>query len=270
MTQAALDEQFSLDRIQDVDALMARRAEAARDARSQFKMLPAIAYGPHEDHRLNIFAAQAGDGKAPVQVFIHGGFWRSLDADLFSFLAKGFVPFGATLVVLDYPLMPGVRMRDVVDACQMGMNWISANIGNYDGDADQIFVSGNSAGGQLVVELMDGAGDRIKGGTALSGVFDLEPVSRSFQNDSLQLTPDEISRYSPLRRSLDIGAPLLVAVGGRETETFIDQSVRLAEQVGTEALIVPETDHITIVLDALADPDAALNQQVRRQMGLLQ
>lgn len=269
LTQAALDEQFSLDRISNLDALFARRADAAKAARSAFAMASAIPYGPHPDHRLNIFPATTSSGLAPVQVFIHGGFWRSLDADLFSFLAPGFVPFGATLVVIDYPLMPAVRMTDVFDACQAALSWVEQNIKTYGGDPDRIFISGNSAGGQLVAELLDGADDRIKGGTALSGVFDLEPVSRSFQNDGLYLTLQEIDRFSPLRRDLDIRAPLLVAVGGEETETFRDQSCRFAERCGVEAMIVPDADHITIVLDALSDPAASLNQAVRRQMDLL-
>src|SRR5690606_32697452 len=118
-TQAALDEQFSLDRVKNLDALFARRAQAAEQACARFEMVPAISYGPHPVHRLNIFPAAGEPG--PVQVFIHGGFWRSLDANLFSFLAPGFVPFGATLVVIDYPLMPVARMSDVVHACQMSL-----------------------------------------------------------------------------------------------------------------------------------------------------
>ena len=226
-------------------------------------------YGSHPSLRLNIFPAQNAQGPTPVQVFIHGGFWRSLDANLFSFLAAGFVPFGAMLVVIDYPLMPAVRLTDVVAAARLSIEWTNANIAGFGGDPDQIYISGNSAGGHLVAELLDGAGDSIKGGAALSGLYDLEPVSRSFQNDNLALTPQEIAAFSPARRALDFTAPLIAAVGGDETEIFQQQTMDFARQCGVKPMIVPGQDHITIVLDGLGDPAAELNKAVRRQMGLL-
>ncbi|MET3926031.1 alpha/beta hydrolase [Devosia sp. 2618] len=264
-----LDEQFSLDRITDIEQVFARRAEAARQGREGFDYVSGIPYGPHAGHRLNIFPAQNTDSPGPVQIFIHGGFWRSLDADLFSFLAPGFVPFGGTLVVIDYPLMPTARMADVVGAAKLAVQWVESNIARYGGDPDRIFISGNSAGGHLVAELLDGAGTTIKGGAALSGIFDLEPVSRSFQNDSLSLTTDEVARFSPANRTLAITAPLIVTVGGDETEVFQQQTTDFARQCGVEPMIVAGQDHITIVLDGLADPAADLNKAVRRQMGLL-
>jgi arylformamidase len=268
LDKAVLDEQFSLDRIANLEGVFARRTQTSQAAREKFEMLGAIAYGPHPDHRLNIFPARGAIGPAPVQVYIHGGFWRSLDADLFSFLAPGFVPFGAMLVVIDYPLMPVARMSDVVDACQAALAWVHANAALYGGDPGRIFISGNSAGGHLVAELMDGATDIIKGGASLSGIFDLEPVSRSFQNDALGLTDAEIESFSPANRTIALSAPLIVAVGGDETEIFQNQSADFARQCGAEPMIVQGTDHITIVLDALADPAADLNKAVRRQMGL--
>lgn len=267
--KAWLDEQFSLDRIDNIDLVFARRAEAARHGRESSDVADAVPYGPDPAHRLNIFPARNTDGPSPVQIFIHGGFWRSLDADLFSFLAPGFVPFGATLVVIDYPLMPTARMADVVSAAKLAVQWVQGNIARYGGDPGRIYISGNSAGGHLVAELLDGAGASIKGGAALSGIFDLEPVSRSFQNDSLTLTSKEIATFSPALRELDITAPLIVAVGGDETEIFQQQTTDFARQCGGEPLIAPGLDHITIVLDGLADPAADLNKAVRRQMGLL-
>ncbi len=267
-SRAWLDEQFSLDRISNLEQVFARRADAAQQGREGFEHQRGISYGPHVDHRLNIFPARHGAGPSPVQIFIHGGFWRSLDADLFSFLAPGFVPYGATLVVIDYPLMPVVRMADVVEAAKLAVGWVAENIAQYGGDPERLFVSGNSAGGHLVAELLDGDGGTIKGGVALSGIFDLEPVSRSFQNDSLSLTADEIAGFSPAVRDVSIDAPLIVAVGGDETDIFIEQSRDFARLCGVEPMIVAGQDHITIVLDGLANPAAELNKAVRRQMEL--
>lgn len=282
MQQHNMDRQFSLDSVTDLDTLFARRGAAAKEAMSRFRHVAHIAYAEGPGRSLNIFLPEGVEpGAAPVQVFFHGGFWRSLDADLFSFIAPGFVPFGAMLVVVDYPLMPGVRMGELVEACRDALVWVHANCAEHGGDPERIFISGNSAGGQLVAELMDRAwlrergiaGDIVKGGTAISGIFELEPVTRSFQNDEIRLTAEEVETFSPLARRLDLGAPLIVTLGNDETEEFHRQSQAFAEHarasgVPVEYLAVADTNHISVVLDALAEPSNPLNRAVRRQMGL--
>jgi len=261
-----MDHAFSLDDVADLPGLFARRAAAADAALGAFACQRGVRYGDGEGETLNIFPAGAG---APVMVFIHGGFWKSLDADLFSFLAPGFVPAGAALVVIDYPLMPRVRLGEIVAACERAVAWTIRHAAEFGGDPDRVHVSGNSAGGHLVAELLDRpACAAVRGGTAISGVFDLEPVTRSFQNADLLLTADEISHLSPLRRETAIDRPLIVAVGEEETAEFHRQSHAFAAQCGTKAMVVPETDHITILLDALAVPGNPLNAAVLAQMGL--
>jgi len=281
MSGREMDREFSLDDVSDLDAIFARRAAAAKEALSAFDVERGIAYGEAPGHRLNIFPARDKGRAAPVQIFIHGGFWRSLDADLFSFLAPGFVPFGSMLVVIDYPLMPAARMAEVVEACRMAVRWTYDNCTRYGGDPDRIFISGNSAGGHLVAELMDRAWlgdaglpqDVIKGGAAISGIFDLEPITRSFQNDEIALTEAEVRNFSPLCRQLDLAAPMIVAVGGDETQEFLRQSTAFAQHAERCGAIVlhmpvPHMNHITVVLDALAAPDQPLNRVVRAQMAL--
>lgn len=262
----AMDAAFSLDTVRDLDAVFARRAAAAQTALAAYPVHRGLAYGPGRAETLNIFPAGPG---APVMVFIHGGFWRSLDADLFSFLAPGFVPAGAALAVIDYPLIPDVRLAEIVEACRRAVGWVRDNAGSFGADPDRLFVSGNSAGGHLVAELMDRPGrEAIRGGTAISGVFDLEPVTRSFQNDSLHLTADEVASFSPLRRTVRIDAPLIVAVGGDETDEFLRQSADFAARCGVASMAVPGTNHITVLTEALAVPGHPLNTAVLRQMGL--
>jgi arylformamidase len=270
MAAREMDREFALDDVADLPALFARRKAAAEAALAAWPVRRGAAYGPGPAHRLNLFPAdRTGGAPAPVMMFIHGGFWKSLDADLFSFLAPGFVPAGAALAVIDYPLMPAARMDDIVAACAGAAAWLAAKAGRLGIDADRMVVAGNSAGGHLVAELLAcPTGQVFRAGTAISGIYDLEPVTRSFQNDDLGLTPDEVARFSPLCRTLDLCAPVLVAVGERETGEFRRQSAAFARKVGAELMTVPGTDHITILLDALAVPGTPLNTAVLRQMGL--
>jgi arylformamidase len=202
-----------------------------------------------------------------------------MSAEEFAFLARGFAPFGIALAVLDYPLIPTVRLGDVVAACRRAVSFIHRHGRAHGIDPDRIFISGNSAGGHLVAELMDrswtgAAGlpaDVVKGAAAISGLYDLRPVAASFRNDSLHLTAEEVAQFSPLLRQPQILAPTIVAVGGDETGEFLRQSADFAELVKSagapvEHLVVPGANHITVVLDDLADPAASLNQAVRQQI----
>lgn len=261
------DEAFKLNMIADLPAVFARREAAAKAALIEFPARRGLAYGPDAAHRLNLFVPP-GAINAPVQMFIHGGFWKSLDADLFSFLAPGFVPQGTILAVIDYPLMPETRMAQVVEACRLAVKWLHGHIAGFGGDPDRLHVSGNSAGGHLVAELAvdPSLQGLIAGGTAISGIFDLATVADSFQNDDLRLTPQEVAAFSPLARPQAPDIPMIVAVGGRETVEFHHQSAAYAAKAATSSMVVDETDHVTILLDAMANPASDLNRAMHNQM----
>ena len=267
---------FTLNSIKDLEAVMQRRALAAEQVSARYACERAMAYGPDPDHTFDFYRPAGTQGPVPVLMFIHGGFWRSLRASQFSFLAPAFVDHGVALAVIDYPLIPRVRMQAVVQACRMALTHLHRQADALGLDRSRIAIAGNSAGGHLVAELMDTAwmagmgfpADGLCGGVAISGLFDLAPVAQSFQNDSLQLSAEEIARFSPLKRPLALRAPLLVAVGGAETSEFLRQSAEFAahaRQQGAEVahLEVPQANHITVVLDELAQPEQPLSRATR-------
>lgn len=267
---------FTLDSIKDLEAVMQRRSSAAEAASLRYPCHRQISYGPDPDHTFDFYPARDTDKPTPVLLFIHGGFWRSMRASQFAFLAPGFVDQGISLALIDYPLIPRVRMAQVVHACRLALAHVYARADSLGVDADRIVVAGNSAGGHLVAELMDThwmdamglPRNCLRGGVAISGLYDLAPVAASFQNDSLQLTAEETAHYSPLMRPVQLLAPLLVAVGGEETSEFLRQSAAFAEHARvhgttTQHMVVPHTNHITVVLDAMANPDSALNHASR-------
>lgn len=267
---------FTLDSIKDLDAVMRRRALAAEQVSARYACERAIPYGPDPDHTFDFYRPPGVQGPVPVLLFIHGGFWRSLRAAEFSFLAPAFVDHGVALAVIDYPLIPRVRMQEVVQACRLALVHLHRQADALGLDRSRIGVAGNSAGGHLVAELMDTAWmasmdfpeDGLCAGVAISGLFDLAPVAQSFQNDSLQLSAEEIARFSPLKRPLSLRAPLLVAVGGAETSEFLRQSAEFASHALAQGAVVghmelAQANHITVVLDELAQAGRPLSQATR-------
>lgn len=277
----ALDSEFTLDSIADLESVRARRARASRDALAAFDPLLDVAYGDGPDETLILFRPPAAGAPPPVQVFIHGGFWSSLAAADFTFLAPGFVPQGAALALIDYPLIPRVRFSQIVRSCLGAVDFLYRGGEELGIDPTRLFLSGSSAGGHLVAEVMDRdrlrevglPADAVKGGTAISGLYDLTTVAASDRNEYLAITDEEVEKFSPLLRPANVAAPIIVAVGGDETAEFLRQSANFAEHcraggAAVEHIVVPATNHLTVVLDAFADPAALLNGLARRQMGL--
>ncbi|MFY9696042.1 MAG: alpha/beta hydrolase, partial [Xanthobacteraceae bacterium] len=60
------------------------RAEALKDGRAELGM----SYGDTPRQYFDLFLPAAGEA-APLAIFIHGGWWRSLDPSFFSHVARG-------------------------------------------------------------------------------------------------------------------------------------------------------------------------------------
>lgn len=243
-----------------------------------------LAYGAHPAERLDAFAPTTpppeGRG-APLHLFIHGGYWQWLDKKDFSFVARAFAPAGAITVVINYALMPAVSMDELVRQCRAAAAWTFRNAASLGGDPERLFVSGHSAGGHLTAMLLTTDWPRfeaglpagiVKGGVALSGLYDLEPIRLCYLNDTLQLSSDEARRNSPIHLRPARPRPFVLAVGGLEGPEYHRQVEALASPwraygMPIEVLDQPAHDHFTIVMQ-LADPDSPLSRVARAQMGL--
>lgn len=277
--QSALDKQYNnRGRVADFEAIeqgWQTRSEAARQ-RTAYRR---EAYGAHEREYVDIFPG--GAAGSPVQVFFHGGYWKALETRVFHFLADGFLPHGATMVFVNYPLAPAATMDEIVDACRRAMAWIYEHIAGYGGDPDRLYISGHSAGGHLVAMLMatDWPGlsqdlpvDLVKGGCAISGLFDLTPIRLSYVNEGLNLDEAVAQRNSPVLLAPITRRPLIIVVGERESDEYHAQGRALATAWAKHGLPLielepAECNHFT-VLEPFIDSEAELHQAVSQQMGL--
>lgn len=231
-----------------------------------------VPYGSGVNETLDVFPAGGGTERAPVLVFIHGGYWRSLDKRDHSFIASAFTRRRVCVVMPNYALCPGTEQEPVgisLIALQMvrALDWVWRNIASHGGDPGRITVAGHSAGGHLAAMLLacqwkrvapDLPQQLVRNALAVSGLFELEPLRRtpSFQA-SLRLTPEEVRRTSPALWPAPTAGTLYAVAGGQESEEFIRQNKAIAQAWGSGVVpvceLAPGLDHFSIV-DALADP----------------
>lgn len=281
-TRAALDAEYdNRAKVPNFADYLQRFETASEAARGRYRAKLDVRYGPHDGEALDVFMPEDNNGPAAIQLFIHGGYWKGLSKNEFSYVADAFTPAGAVTVVIDYALMPSVTMAELVRQCRAAVAWTYKNAGSLGGDASRIFVSGHSAGGHLAAMLMatdwptfDPAlpGGPIQGVCGISGLYDLEPIRLSSVNENMDLALKDVASMSPLLLEPHCTCPLLLAVGEREGEEYLRQSTELAKAWngrGTEPqlMVMPGQDHFTIV-DQLGDPTSPLTRALHLQMGL--
>jgi arylformamidase len=213
-----------------------------------------LRYGPDERNRIDYFAARR-DG--PVLMFIHGGYWQNRAKELFAFVAQGPLAWGINVALVGYTLAPQKRLDGIVAEIDAAAGWLAQSIPMLGGNAKQLFVSGWSAGGHLTAMAM--RHPAVRGGLAISGIYDLEPMRLSYINDKLRLDENEQRRCTPGRTE----KPLSIAYGGDELPELCRQSEDYAKLLGTKAIGIPDTNHFT-VLEELASPHGALTALARK------
>lgn len=228
-----------------------------------------LAYGPDPRHRIDFFPAAAARG---TLVFIHGGYWRTLDKRMFSCVAPAWVAAGMNVALINYRFAPAVRIDDIVDDAVAAMNWLmgsSSPLGRGAG-SDRVVVSGHSAGGHLTAALFatdpsrytfDTA--RIVGGVPISAVVEFAPLKLFSFNADFKLDDAAVARLDLARRRPTIAAPLVVAAGAAESSEFQRQSRVLYEAWKPQArslLLMPGLNHFSIV-DAFTERGQPLYEQ---------
>jgi len=254
--------------IPDHPQIFARWAEQGAQVRRRRAGLIDMPYGDDDGERLDFFPTV--HRTSPLLVFIHGGYWRSLDKSDFSWIAPPFLDAGVAVAFLNYGLAPRVAVADIVRQQLKALAWLYTRAEELGFDRQRIVVGGHSAGGHLTAMLMaalwpevDPAlpADLVKGGLAISGLYDLEPlVPLPFINTDLRLDAAAARRLSPVHLPAATSAPLVTAVGALESGEFKRQTqlIRAAWPRNARADIeVGGANHLT-VCDVLADPGSPL------------
>lgn len=273
LSQSELDRQYDVrSAVPEFENIFSRWGKAAAELTQSCEQQLNIAYGEKPAQKLDVFIPSGKTTSAPypVSIFIHGGYWSSRSKEEHHIVIKGILEAGSIAVLIGYDLIPTVRMPELVRQCQAAVSWVYSNSAAFGGDADKLFICGNSAGAHLVSLMMatdwqnlcNLPVDILRGGCALSVLSDLAPVRLSFIQKLLDFSEDDVEKYSPITQKPATTSPFIVAVGSDETDEFKRQSLTLADSWNKQGgkcqfIECPGRNHFTIV-DDFIDPSTAL------------
>jgi arylformamidase len=222
-----------------------------------------LGYGPRGRNRIDFL--KAGE-KGPTLVFIHGGYWQMRAKEAFTLFAEGPMAHGINVALIGYTLAPEATLDEIVAEINRGIDFLADQLPALGGDANRIAVSGWSAGGHLTAMAL--SHPRIKGGVAISGIYDLEPIRHSYLNEKLGLDEAMSSRNSPIMEAGGPMKPLSLTAGSAELPLLRSQTANFACHRAKYGLPVsyqeiPGADHFTI-MNEIASPTGRITMMVRQ------
>ena len=220
-------------------------------------------------HMLDLFVPDKPNN-SPIVVFVHGGYWQVNSKNARRFPADAFLTKGIAWIPINYRLAPSATMDEIVHDGRQAIAWIYQNAKDFNCDPERIYVCGNSAGGHMMGMLaaagwqqqFDLPDDVIKGGCALSGLFELEPLLQAEANEWLHMDRDTALRNSPIYCLPMQHQKIIITCGTEETNEFRRQSHDYAEAVKKAGIEVnyfemPGENHFSII-GKLADKNSSL------------
>jgi len=173
---------------------------------------------------------------------------------------------GINVALIGYTLAPEATLDQIVAELNAGIDFLAGRLPDLGGDANRIAASGWSAGGHLTAMAM--LHPKVKGGVAISGIYDLEPIRHSYLNVKLGLDEAMSHRNSPMMQAGGPLKPLWLTVGGgelpllrKQTADFAAHRARYGLPVSYEE--IPGANHFTI-MDEILSPKGRITMMVRQ------
>lgn len=109
-------------------------------------------YGPH-DQKVRIFTPK-GTGPFPVVVYFHGGGWVIADLDTYDASMRAIAnASGAIVVAAEYRHAPEDKFPAAHDDAFDAYKWTLQNAASFKGDPQRVAVVGESAGGNMAINV---------------------------------------------------------------------------------------------------------------------
>jgi triacylglycerol lipase len=238
---------------------------AQREPYDGIKVTRDVKYGPDARNALDVFVPEAGTGPRAVFIFVHGGGFVAGNKtapgspfydNFMLFAAKnGMVGVNST-----YRLAPANPWPAAIQDIAAMVKWVRANIAQYGGDPNQIFLTGSSAGGGIVAgyladpKLWPSPTDvGVKGVLLLAGTYDYTfmmptPALKAYLGDDTK----KWAERSALMGVVNSKVPLFVSYAQLDPEELVKQGEILYANLCNKnrcpkKLFLPNHSHMSTV-----------------------
>lgn len=234
---------------------------------STYHKAEGLAYGDDPRQRLDVYTPRHLSAPAPVVLFFYGGSWNSGERGDYAFVGEALAARGLVVVIADYRLYPQVRYPAFLHDSAQALAWVVREVAAYQGDPQQLFVMGHSAGAYNAAMLaldprlladVDLSPDVLRGWIGLAGPYDFLPI----ENPAVKpvfMHPDSPPDSQPINQVRAEAPPALLVAAAEDGLVDPQRNTGgLARRLG-EAGVRVEThyytgvNHLTLV-GALARP----------------
>ena len=113
-----------------------------------------LCYGPYPENLLDVYYPEGTEAPLPAIISIHGGGWFYGSKLLYSHYCLNLAKRGFAVVNFDYRLAPESKYPAPLEDCCNVLRWVRENAEQYCIDLNNVFLVGDSAGGQLAFQLL--------------------------------------------------------------------------------------------------------------------
>ena len=214
---------------------------------STYKLESSVAYGALPRQKLDIYLPNADSDfdksshqkPLKVVVFFYGGSWDSGNRADYKFVGEALASQGFIVVIPDYRVYPDVLFPGFMADPAMAASWVKQHIAQYNGDANQVFLAGHSAGAHIAVMLGVNAeylaqqslkpADFV-GIIGLAGPYDFLPL-KSDRLRTIFGSAAEQPKSQPINFVDGKSPPMLLAVGKKDGTVWPRNSYNLAQKI---------------------------------------
>ena len=248
-----------------VEQWSAEAASCRSDLESRDQADLDLAYGPAARNLIDIFRPEAE--VSGVIVFVHGGYWHKLDKSCWSHLARGALAAGWAFAIPSYTLAPQAEIAEITREIGRAVEFTAAQV------PGPLRLAGHSAGGHLVSRMICDDSmlsgptlARVQRVLAISGVYDLEPLTLTDMNQILQLTSEAAVSESPIHHDPGQDIAACFWVGAGERPEFLRQTRMMTETWKLRGARVrdyyeADKNHFSVI-DGLGIPDSAIVREL--------
>jgi acetyl esterase/lipase len=176
---------------------------------------------------------------APVVVFFYGGSWVRGERAWYRFVGTALAAHGVVAVIPDYRKYPQVKMDGFMQDAARAVAWAHAHANQIGGNANDLFVMGHSAGGQIGALLATDPSwlapyglrpNALAGFIGLAGCYDFMPIPANEKDMLGMFGRDAVSqaRAQPVRFVRGMEPPMLLLQGDADHEVEPANAISLA------------------------------------------